>query len=81
MKYIKHIGLLAITAALCAGCSSPVEKVSSHEVSVIKIIKPSNIPEFSRIVNDFNEINSDIQVKFVDAPFSTDKRHPLIYIG
>ncbi len=64
-------------AALCAGCSSPVETVSSHEVSVIKIIKPSNIPEFSRIVNDFNEVNSDIQVKFVDAPFSTDKRHQL----
>ncbi len=77
MKYIKYLGIAAAMVTLCTGCASSVAEVSSHEVSVIKIIKPSNIPEFSKIVNDFNEVNSDIQVKFVDAPVSTDERHQL----
>ncbi len=77
IKYIKQLGVAAVLTALCTGCASPVTEVSSHEVSVIKLIKPSNIPEFSRIVNEFNEVNNDIQVKFVDAPLSTDERHQL----
>ena len=77
IKFIKYIGVAAALTALCTGCASPVTEVSSHEVSVIKLIKPSNIPEFSRIVDEFNEVNSDIQVKFVDAPLPMDERHQL----
>lgn len=76
-KFIQLI-IAAIVTAFCMGCSGgPPEEISAREVSVIKIIKPNYIPEFSRIVSEFTETNNDIQIKFVDAPLSTGERHQL----
>lgn len=75
MKIAACIISSALVVAMCSGCSSAIPEASSHEVSVIKIIKPNYIPEFSRVVNEFNEANGDIQIKFVDAPAATGERH------
>ncbi len=75
MKFTSCIISSALVAVLCCGCSSPIPEVSSREVSVIKIVKPNYIADFSRIVNEFNEANDDIQIKFVDAPASQGERH------
>ncbi|MCI8405087.1 MAG: extracellular solute-binding protein [Clostridia bacterium] len=78
MKRIRQLGAAALIIAFCAGCSGvPPEEISAREVSIIKIIKPNYIPDFSGIVNEFSEINSDLQVRFVDAPLSTGERHQL----
>lgn len=77
MRCLKFVALAAATALICTSCSSPETMVSSQEVSVLKIIKPNYIPEFSNIVAEFNEANSDIQINFVDAPTATGERHDL----
>ena len=77
MKCLKFIALAAAAAIICAGCSPQEQVASSQEVSVLKIIKPNYIPEFSNAVAEFNEANSDIQINFVDAPTATAERHDL----
>lgn len=44
---------------------------------VLKVIKPNYISDFTQNIAEFNEANPDIQVKFIDAPTSTEKRHQL----
>lgn len=73
-KYLSLILIAIAMTSVCSGCTE-YDEVKSEEVSVLKIIKPNNIPDFSEIVASFNEANTDIQVTFVDAPSSTDERH------
>ena len=73
-KYLSLILIAIAMISVCSGCTE-YDEVKSEEVSVLKIIKPNNIPDFSEIVASFNEANTDIQVTFVDAPSSTDERH------
>jgi len=56
-----------------------VEKTveSAQAVTVLKVIKPNYISDFTQNIAEFNEANPDIQVKFIDAPTSTEKRHQL----
>lgn len=44
---------------------------------ILKVIKPNYISDFTQNIAEFNEANPDIQVKFIDAPTSTEKRHQL----
>lgn len=74
-KYVSLILVASILAAVGSGCGTYEYGAESKEVSVLKILKPNNIADFSDIVNSFNESNSDIQITFVDAPPATEERH------
>lgn len=76
MKKYMYVTLIALTVlSACTGCETYETEVKSDEVTVLKVVKPNNIPDFSEIVASFNESNRDIQVVFVDAPSSTEARH------
>ncbi|MDY3031045.1 MAG: extracellular solute-binding protein [Clostridia bacterium] len=77
MKKAFILSVFVFVAALTGGCSPAQEEISSQEVSVIKIIKPEHIPEFTNIITAFNEENTDIQVRFVDAPLASGQRHQM----
>ena len=77
MRHIIRPIVAVLAVSLCLGCTPTETQQSSREVSVLKIIKPNYIPEFSKIINDFIEINTDIQIKFVDASSATGDRHQL----
>lgn len=77
LKNIRFLVIAVIISVFCTGCVPAQNAISSWEVSVIKIIKPNYIPEFTSLVNEFTEANSDVLVKFVDAPQSTGERHQL----
>lgn len=77
MKFFKRILSILAAAVICTGCANNVLPQNSHEPTVLKLSRPKHIPEFSKIVSDFNEYNSDIQIKFADAPSVTEERHQL----
>lgn len=77
MKKAFILSVFVFAATLLVGCSPKEEGISSKEVSVIKIIKPDYIPEFSNVITAFNEENIDIQVRFVDAPLASGQRHQM----
>ena len=77
MRFLRIMAPVAAAALICAGCSPGETEVSSQEVSVIKIIKPNYISEFTNSVRAFCEANADVQVSFVDAPTTTGGRHDL----
>lgn len=77
MKKAFILSVFVFVAAITAGCSPAEERISSQEVSVIKIIKPDYIPEFNNVITAFNEENAHIQVRFVDAPPASGQRHQM----
>ncbi len=78
MKKLLILFLIASAMlSMCSGCAVEETVESAQVVTVLKVIKPNYISDFSQNIAEFNEANPDIQVKFVDAPASTEKRHQL----
>ena len=78
MKKLLILFLLAsVMLSMCSGCTVEKTVESAQAVTVLKVIKPNYISDFTQNIAEFNEANPDIQVKFIDAPTSTEKRHQL----
>ena len=75
-KIIGSFLLFAAAAALC-GCSGQPAAQQSDNVTIVKLMKPENIPDFYDVLSGFSEEHPDIRVKFTDAPCKTLERHGL----
>lgn len=77
MKGWKLLFSLPVLILLISGCSGTEPVQEEQTVTMIRMMKPENIQDFTSIVKSFNEDNKDIQIKFVDAPSTTERRHSL----
>ena len=59
--------LASVMLSMCSGCTVEKTVESAQAVTVLKVIKPNYISDFTQNIAEFNEANPDIQVKFIDA--------------
>ena len=70
------------TALICAllyiiplvSCG-PNREAALEDVTIITVAKPKNMLGIDELVDDFEQLNPNIQVKLIDMPESSDDRH------
>ncbi|MDD6484530.1 MAG: extracellular solute-binding protein [Clostridiales bacterium] len=77
MRRIASICLCAAAVLSLCACGGETVSEESPDVTIVKIMKPENIPDFYDALTTFSDSNPDIRVKFVDAPMGTLERHGL----
>ena len=71
MKKLLILFLLAsVMLSMCSGYTVEKTVESAQAVTVLKVIKPNYISDFTQNIAEFNEANPDIQVKFIDTHFN-----------
>ena len=78
MKKLLILFLLAsVMLSMCSGCTVEKTVESAQAVTVLKVIKPNYISDFTQNIAEFNESKPRYSSKIIDAPTSTEKRHQL----
>ena len=69
MKKLLILFLLAsVMLSMCSGCTVEKTVESAQAVTVLKVIKPNYISDFTQNIAEFNEANPDIQVNLLMHP-------------